>query len=226
MSRQDAAQGATHAPAIVRYNRDAVEQIVQCVRDGTYCAVLGPRLSGKTVLLRYVEEVLTQSLGWTCIYVDLHTLGALTLQGFFADLIDFIAGRVEDLAGPKLSVPEASLASSAVFRGFLEDAVAALGRDLVLIIEHLEAVPTDLIQALLTSLRAAFMDQQTHQHGVMVVVSGALSLAALTVGESSPFRGIARRVFVGDLSKEQSSALIAELLAAEGVTLTRRARRR
>jgi len=226
MSGQDATQGATHAPAIVRYNRDAVEQIVQCVRDGTYCAVLGPRLSGKTVLLRYVEEVLTQSLGWTCIYVDLHKLGASTLQGFFADLIDFIAGRIEDFAGTKLPVPEASMASSAVFRGFLEDAVAALGRDLVLIIEHLEAVPTDLVQALLTSLRAAFMDQQTHQHGVMVVVSGALSLAALTVGESSPFRGIARRVFVGDLSKDQSTALIAELLAAEGVTLTRRAKRR
>ncbi|NIV37740.1 MAG: hypothetical protein GWN58_52505, partial [Anaerolineae bacterium] len=85
-----------------------------------------------------------------------------------------------------MSAPEASLASSAVFRAFLDDAVAALGRDLVLIIEHLEAVPTDLVQALLTSLRAAFMDQQTHQHGVMVVVSGALSLATLTVGESSP----------------------------------------
>jgi hypothetical protein len=223
MSEQDA---APHVPAIVRYNRDAVEQIMQCVREGTYCAVLGPRLSGKTVLLRYVEEVLIRSLGWTCIYVDLHTMRASTLQGFFADLIEFIAGRLEELAGPELPVPDASVATSAVFRGFLEDAVAALGRDLVLIIEHLEAVPTDLVQALLTSLRAAFMDQQTQQHGVMVVVSGALSLAALTVGESSPFRGIARRVFVGDLSKDQSAALIAELLAAEGVTLTGRARRR
>ena len=62
-------------------------------------------------------------------------------------------------------------------------------RDLVLIIEHLEAMPTDLVQALLTSLRAAFMDQQTRRLRVMVVVSGALSLATLTVGESSPFRG-------------------------------------
>lgn len=223
MSAQDA---APDAPAIVRYNRDAVEQIVQCVRDGTYCAVLGPRLSGKTVLLRFVEETLAQSLGWTCIYIDLYAIQASTLKGFFADLIRLIAGRIEDLAGLELPAPEASLASSVVFRGFLEDAVGALGRDLVLIIEHLEAVPTDLVQALLTSLRAAFMDQQTHQHRVMVVVSGALSLAALTVGESSPFRGIARRVFVGDLSKSQSAALIEELLAAEGVTLTRRARRR
>ena len=222
MSRQDA---TPHAPAIVRYNREAVEQIVQSVRDGTYCAVLGPRLSGKTVLLRYVQEALTETLGWTCIYVDLRDLQALTLQGFFADLVRFIAGRLEEREGLDLPVPEANVASSAVFRGFLEDAVMELGRDLVLIIEHLEAVPTDLAQALLTSLRAAYMDQQTQVHGVTVVVSGALSLATLTMGESSPFRGIARRVFVGDLTESQSVALIAELLAAEEVALTRRARR-
>ena len=54
--------------------------------------------------------------------------------------------------------------------------MSALQRDLVLIIEHLEAVPTDLVQALLTSLRAAYMDQQTHEYRVIVVVSGALSL--------------------------------------------------
>ncbi|MFN2244362.1 MAG: hypothetical protein ACK2U2_18870, partial [Anaerolineae bacterium] len=218
--------GAPHVPAIVRYNRDAVDEILLSVHEGTYCAVLGPRLSGKTVLLRYVEQVLIQSLGWTCIYVDLHKLRALTMQGFFADLIEFIAGRIQELGGLEVPVPDASLASSAVFRGFLEDAVGALRQDLVLIIEHLEAVPTDLVQALLTSLRAAFMDQQTQEHGVMVVVSGALSLAALTVGESSPFRGIARRVFVGDLSKAQSASLIAELFEAEGVALTRRAERR
>ncbi len=220
MSGQDM---TPHAPAIVRFNAGAVEQIVQSVRDGTYCAVLGPRLSGKTVLLRYVQEMLTQSLGWMCIYVDLRALQALTLQGFFADLIRFIAGQLNELAGFDLAVPEANVASSAVFRGFLEEAIVELGRDLVLIIEHLETVPTDLAQALLTSLRAAYMDQQTQEHGVIVVVSGALSLAALTVGESSPFRGIARRVFVGDLTESQSVALIAELLTAEEVTLTRRA---
>jgi hypothetical protein len=70
------------------------------------------------------------------------------------------------------------------------------------------------------------MDQQTHEHRVIVVISGALSLATLTVGESSPFRGIARRVFVGDLSQSQSESLIAEQLARKGITASKRARRR
>lgn len=216
----------SEAPAVVRYNREAVEEIVQCVQDGTYCAILGPRLSGKTVLLRYVEETLARTLGWTCVYIDLFAIQASTLQGFFADLIRLTAGRIVELIGLELLVPELGQASSAVFRAFLGDAVAALGRDLVLIIEHLEAMPTDLVQALLTSLRAAFMDQQTYENRVIVVVSGALSLATLTVGESSPFRGIARRVFVGDLTRSQSEALLAELLAARGIETSKRARRR
>jgi serine phosphatase RsbU (regulator of sigma subunit) len=214
------------APAIVRYNRDAIEQIVRCVQDGTYCVVLGPRLSGKTELLRYVERILAKALGWTCVYIDLYTVRASTLQGFFADLIRLTGERVGELTGQELPMPEGGIANSALFRGFLADAAAALGRDLVLIIEHLEAVPTDLVQALLTSLRAAFMDQQTYEHGVTVIVSGALSLTTLTVGESSPFRGIARRVFVGDLSKNQSKALIEEELGGEGVTISKRAQRR
>jgi serine phosphatase RsbU (regulator of sigma subunit)/type II secretory pathway predicted ATPase ExeA len=217
---------APEAPAVVRYNRNAIDQIIQCVQDGTYCALLGPRLSGKTVLLRFVARTLAESLGWTCVYLDLYAVRASTLQGFFAELIRLTAGGIQELTGLTLPVPEAGVASSAVFRGFLADAVTQLECDLVLIIEHLEALPTDMVEALLTSLRAAYMDQQTQEHQVMVVVSGALSLAALTVGESSPFRGIARRVFVGDLSRSDSRALIAERIAAGGIAVSRRAKRR
>ena len=42
--------GPAEAPAMVRHNRDAIDQIVRCVEDGDYCAVLGPRLSGKTMI--------------------------------------------------------------------------------------------------------------------------------------------------------------------------------
>jgi ABC-type cobalamin/Fe3+-siderophores transport system ATPase subunit len=217
---------AGEIPALARHNPQAIDEIMQCVEDGTYCAVLGPRLSGKTVLLRFVERTLAESLGRTCVYLDLYEVRASTLQGFFAELMAQTAQRLKDLTGQSLPPLEGGMASSAVFRGFLADALMTLQRDLVLIIEHLEAVPADLVQALLTSLRAAFMDQQTLDYRVMVVVSGALSLATLTVGESSPFRGIARRVFVGDLSKRDSEALIDELLGAEGVSVTRRAQRR
>ena len=219
-------EAAIDVPTSVRYHREAVDEIIQSIEEGTYCAVLGPRLCGKTVLLRYVTQILSQSMGWTCVYLDLHEIQASTLQGFFADLMRLTSIKLMNVTDVETSLPEGDFATSAVFRGFLADSMQLLNRDVVFIIEHLEAVPTDLVQALLTSLRAAYMDQQTLDCRMTVVVSGALSLATLTVGESSPFRGIVRRVFIGDLTETESSALIQEYLGSEGIHITRHARQK
>jgi serine phosphatase RsbU (regulator of sigma subunit) len=208
-------------PVTVRYHRETVEQIVQSVEERIYCAVLGPRLCGKTLLLRYIEQNLATLLGWTCVFINLEDLRATTQQAFFTDLTRQIASRIEELTGKTPPAPEDEEISSAVFRGFLSDSLETISGDLVLMIDPLEALPTDLVQALLTSLRAAHMDQQMMDYQVTVVVSGALSLATLTVGESSPFRGIARRVFVDDLSPHNSQVLILENLAASHITATK-----
>ena len=209
------------APTTARYHREAVEQITQCVEERIYCALLGPRLCGKTLLLRFIEQNLAQLLGWTCVYIDLQEIRATTQQAFFADLIRLTAQHLCEVTGSEMPLPDEKMASSAVFRAFLSDCLMATGSDLVLLIDPLEALPTDLVQALLTSLRAAYMDQQTLDHQVTVVVSGALSLATLAVGESSPFRGIARRVFIGDLSESDSETLILDFLREDGVSATR-----
>jgi serine phosphatase RsbU (regulator of sigma subunit)/AAA+ ATPase superfamily predicted ATPase len=208
-------------PTTARYHRQAVEQITQCVEERVYCAVLGPRLSGKTLLLRYIEKNMAKLLGWTCIYLDLSEIRTTTQGAFFADLTRQTAEGLMELTGSSPSLPIDTLASSAVFRGFLAEYLETAERDLVLLIDPLEALPTDLVQALLTSLRAAYMDQQTMENQVTVVISGALSLATLTVGESSPFRGIARRVFIGDLSESESQTLIDEFLVKDGISATR-----
>ena len=207
-------------PATARYHPEAIEQVIQCVEERIYCALLGPRLCGKTLLLHFIEQDLAPLLGWTCVYVDLLNIRATTQGAFFIDLIRLISARLGELTGERFPLPEEGEASSAVFRAFLAECLERIGRDLVLIIDPLEALPTDLVQALLTSLRAAYMDQQAQDQQVTVVVSGALSLATLTVGESSPFRGIARRVFVGDLSEAESRAMILELLVENGLSAT------
>lgn len=211
---------AISAPSSVRYNSQAVGEIINSIEEGTYCAVLGPRLSGKTVLLQFVTHYLQDTFGWNTIYIDLHQLKGTTQRGFFADLMYLTSGILSDSTGHEFDCVDPQFASSSVFRGFLTDCLGSINRDIVLFIEHLEALPTDLVQALLTSLRAAYMDQQGLGNRLTVVVSGALSLAMMTVGESSPFRGIARRIFIGDLSREQSRALILEYLSERQVTLT------
>ncbi len=209
------------APASVRYHREIIEQVIQCVEERIYCALLGPRLCGKTLLLQYLERHLAGLLGWTCVYIDLEDLRAATQQTFFADLIQHTANRLTELSSISIPTPPDNEASSAIFRAFLHDCLGLLHCDLVLMIDPLEALPTDLAQALLTSLRAAYMDQQMQDYQVTVILSGALSLATLTLGESSPFRGIARRVFIDDLSSADSLAMILEYLAENGVNATR-----
>lgn len=209
------------APATIRYHQEAVEKIIQSVEERIFCAVMGPRLCGKTILLRYIEQNLAKLMGWTCVFIDLLEIRAATQGAFFFDTMQLIASSLSELTGKDFPVPTGRNSTSAIFRGFLAECVERLAGDMVLIIDPLEALPTDMIQALLTSLRAIYMDQQTQDEHITVVVSGALSLAALTVGESSPFRGIAQRVFVGDLSEEDSLALILEFLAKFGVSATK-----
>ena len=207
-------------PTTAGYHREAIEQITQCVEERVYCALLGPRLCGKTLLLRFIEQDLAQLLGWTCVYIDLHKIRATTQQVFFADLIRVTAQHLTEKTGRTLALPDENLASSAGYRAFLSDSLETLGCDLLLMFDPLEALPTDLVQALLTSLRAAYMDQQMKENQLTVVVSGALSLATSTVGESSPFRGIARRVFIGDLSESDSETLILDFLREDGISAT------
>ena len=152
------------APATVRFHRDAVEEIIQSVEEGVYCALLGPRLCGKTLLLHYIQNNLARLLGWTCIYIDLLDIRATTQQAFFSDLIRLTAQQLSQETGLEIDQPDEDFASSVVFRAFLSDCLEVLDRDLVLIIDPLEALPTDLVQALLTSLRAAYMDQQDQDH--------------------------------------------------------------
>lgn len=207
-------------PTTAGYHREAIEQITQCVEERVYCALLGPRLCGKTLLLRFIEQDLAQLLGWTCVYIDLHNIRTTTQQVFFADLIRMTAQQLTEKTGRTLALPDENLASSAGYRAFLSDSLETLGCDLLLMFDPLEALPTDLVQALLTSLRAAYMDQQMMDIQLTVVVSGALSLATSTVGESSPFRGIARRVFIGDLSESDSETLILDFLREDGINAT------
>jgi ABC-type phosphate/phosphonate transport system ATPase subunit len=110
-------------PLTVRYHSEAIDEIIRCVEQATYCAVLGPRLCGKTALLRYVEQTLTEPLGWTCLYIDLKEISASTQANFFAGLISKSAQLIHQQTGQVLPQPEPFLASSAVLRGFLTESL-------------------------------------------------------------------------------------------------------
>lgn len=197
---------SSDTPIIWEHNFTTVESILQCVENGSYCAILGPRFSGKTAILRHVEKSLGE-LSQPCIYIDLFKVQAPTQMGFFTILMTAIAEEI--LAHSKRPlVALAEEASSATFRDFLSRCVEHLGSNLTVIFDHLEELPTDLNRALLISLRALYMEQQDRDLHFVAIVSGALSLAALTVGETSPFHGIAHRMILGELNEEESRKVV------------------
>ena len=212
--------------ALLRHQREAVQQILESIDEGSYVTLLGPHFSGKTLLVQAVAEALGRRAYPPCVYVDLSRLSASTVRGFFGDLGRVTTQRLSETTRWASAVPDLAGTTSADYRSLLIGAVAQLDDDLVLLLDHLESLPTDLAQALLTSLRAAYMEQSMLHCRLLVVASGALSFAGLTVGESSPFRGIARRVYIRDLSEEESDALIAEEIERGPVPATQRARHR
>ncbi len=203
---------STH-PSLPKYLQTSADRIIRCVAEGKYCAVLGPRFSGKTELLNFVKEELKQR-SKACVSVNLYETEAARQLDFFTSLAKIVAKRVEDATGIVMPLSPEGVTDSAAFRSFTTDGIAALKDDLVLILDHLEGAPNDLIRALLTSLRAVYTEQREAEHQLVIIVAGALSLAGLATGETSPFRGITERVLV-DLPPDDESKAFAEKYFSE-----------
>ena len=106
--------------------------------------------------------------------------------------------------------------SPRAFQNYLTAAVDAQPFHLVLLIDHLQALPHDLVHSLLLALRAAYMETAIDApRQLSAVVTGGMNLVGLSTGPTSPFN-IAKPVLAIALSEEQSRALAEATLAAHG----------
>jgi len=201
-------------------HRRAAQQIVDCVSRGQCCALLGPRLSGTTEVLQWVSAVLQQDPLCARVYVDLRQTESSTSHQFFASMASSTSHQVTAILAQDSPGASPEITSGAQFRGCLKDCARQLKRTLILMVDHLHSIPTDLVQALLASLRAAYMDQDSGVPQVVPVVCGALSLATLTVGQTSPFANIAQAILLGGLSTAESKAFIQICTASAGISVS------
>ena len=103
---------------------------------------------------------------------------------------------------------------------------AAGDRHIALLIDHLQALPHDLVHSLLLALRSAYMEREADAARQLVaVVTGGMNLVGLSAGSTSPFN-IAKPVTALPLTEEQTLALAQATLAAHDCAASAGALRR
>ncbi len=188
----------------VRMRDEKIIRLVrQHLRDQNYVVLLGAPYSEKSWLLGDIAQAVRESELAHVAHVDLWQARSEDENAFFTSFAQLIS-RTPPLAA--CSLPD-SLPDARGLLNYLTGCLQALDRSLVLLIDHLQALPHDLIHNLLLTLRAVYAERQLENPVQLgVVVTGGMNLAGFSSGPTSPFN-IAKPVVIEPLDKVQSKAL-------------------
>ncbi len=188
-----------------------MQAVVRHLMNDECVAVLGPPMSEKSQLLRDVAAALEAGGRFRPLHIDLWRTRSNDEGAFFTSLASLLAAEL----GPGAPDPDQATDARA-FQGYLGQCASSGGASVALLIDHLQALPHDLVHSLLLALRAAYMEREADApHSLVAVVTGGVNLVGLSAGPTSPFN-IAKPVVAGPLTEEQSRALAEATLDALG----------
>lgn len=196
-------EGRTSFKRVRLRNNLRIDAILKHLSNHEYVVVLGPPGNDKTWLLRDVaEELQDRSLSYP-VYIDLWQTRSDDEATFFSS----VAQLVSCVPGVACKPPRHPIAGPRDFQSYLERCLQAQGQHLTLLIDHLHALPNDLVHSLLKSLRSLYSERAIDsQPQLSVLITGGTSLADFAAGPTSPFN-IAKPIIVTPLNREQSLAL-------------------
>ena len=196
-----------------------VQHVLNGIQDLNYFAIVGPRQTGKTTFMRQLINKINEDEIHTheSIYMTLEDLAKVDKREFYSS----IAGKIIKCLSAKYTIDPPSLLNAPKkvqnnleFEDFLDDlshAEFSKQRDLfffdkkrkfkyVIFIDEIDGMPDrDLALEFLKTIRAIF-SQRSDVEGFSVysfIISGAINLAKLTFGRTSPFN-IAERIDLED----------------------------
>jgi len=196
-----------------------IEAILRTLQRGKCCTFIGARHQDKSSLMRAARRAVVEQLDYFGLYIslwDIHTSSQTTFLRALRDLIIADARQSFDL-----SLPRASIHTSADLERFLERLPERTYRNTIWFVDDLEreAVPPACISELLRILRAVY---ETRMDGwrFLAVVCASNSLAHLALGPTSPFENISELVSIGTLNHRETTELVTQLLRARGAQPT------
>jgi GAF domain-containing protein len=201
-------------------NKVAISEIVRNIRDGHYCTILGPPFCQKSFLLADVQARLEEPEDTVCVFLNLPDVGFGSDEEFYGSFARMVHRHLQSQCGDAILPPAESVSDVPSLRRFLQDCVRPLGRDLLLLLDHLERVRLGPLKSLLRVLRAIYMAREPDTpYRLGVVTASSLSVAELALGPTSPFN-IARVTLVRDLEPVESEMLTDFILKHEKVAIT------
>lgn len=213
-----------------------VQAVLRHLQAGECVALLGPPMCEKSWLLRDVADELQGTGRYWPLIVDLWHAFSTDEESFFtsvARLMHHALGAEQAANPPPATVPDArafqnylAVCLDAPVHDRAQAPAETSRRHLALLIDHLQALPHDLVHSLLLALRAAFMERDmAAPRQLVAVVTGGMNLVGLSAGPTSPFN-IAKPVVVTALTDEQTEALAAATLNILGCSVSAQALQR
>ncbi len=206
-------------PPLSRFDLDDVLGLVE---DERYFVLHAPRQTGKTSALLALAELLNRR-GYHCLYVTLET--ARTARDDVARAMRSVLGRLASGARAKLGDgflydvwPDLLArmgADEALYEALTQWAEAA-PRPLVLLIDEIDTLTGDSLLSVLQQLRSGYPDRP-ERFPQSVVLCGLRDVRDYRMGASgSPFNIAAKSLRLGDFSRGETLALLAQHTAETG----------
>jgi len=185
-----------------------ISAVVRHLQNDECVSLLGPPLSEKSNMLRDIAAVLEDTGRFSPLYIDLWRTRSDDEAVFFTSLAGLVGAELAQRGlGPATPPVQETVPDPRAFQHYVTDVTNQGSRNVALLIDHLQALPHDLVHSLLLALRSAYMEREADApRSLVAVVTGGMNLVGLSTGPTSPFN-IAKPVVTAPLTVEQSRAL-------------------
>ena len=195
-------------------SRRTLEKILDSIRRGNCCLVVGPRYRGKSELVQRAAEILERTGFYRIAYFNMRELTQADSQEFYRILYETIH------LWAKVSNDSVSMEVNSAndFRNAMLEIMATMEDNLLLQIDDLEFAPPNLISLLLGALRSVFTTVSNRPGPrFQVIVTGTVNLHQLALKGVSRFESISELVLVDDMDPEDARTFATGLFSQEAI---------
>jgi hypothetical protein len=199
---------------------EEIHRVIEGIRKGDYCCILGPKQIGKTTFLLQVKKEFPHAY---YIYIN-HKNGPQKAENFYQQLIHTL---VAEIPSQRIKANSSQWKKYSPELGFFEFLKTLEpkhnSKKIILLFDDIDDFP--FLKTFLGLWRKVFHDRQEEKqlNKYAVIICGSQDLIAETNGPTSPFN-IAESITIKDFSKEDSEKLIIEPMNHLNIEITPKAK--